>query len=74
MNTGIPGTALAAAGLATAYAGWRVIRSQEHPPGTTGFEGPGLNARGWKMLAGELLLVGGLILAAVIGPMLILGG
>jgi hypothetical protein len=62
------------AGLSLAYGGWRLVKSQEHPAGTTGFEGPGLNGRGCIMMAGSALLVLGLILAIIISSFFFIGG
>ncbi|MFI5345047.1 MAG: hypothetical protein ACHQ51_01615 [Elusimicrobiota bacterium] len=62
------------AGFATAFGGYRLIRSQEHPAGTTGFEGPSLNRRGLVMLLGNLLLALGLVVAVIISSFFFIGG
>ncbi len=68
------GAVCVAGGLGLAFAGWRLAAAQRHPEGTTGFEGPGLNARGLKGMAGGLLMVLGLVLAVLIGPIFFIGG
>lgn len=60
-------------GLGVAYAGWRVLESQKLPEGAAGFEGVGPSGRGVKIMAGYLLLVLGLILSIVFGPMFFIG-
>jgi hypothetical protein len=68
------GIACVAAGLSMAYGGWRLVKSQEHPAGTAGFEGPGLNRRGWLMMTGDALLALGLILAIIVSSFFFIGG
>ena len=68
------GSACVLAGLGLAFGGWRLLKAQEPPPDATGFEGVGLGRRGLKTLAGNLLLVAGLILAVLIGPLFFIGG
>lgn len=71
MNHGIPiGISLLISGAGVAYLGYRIEKSQEHPEGTTGFEGPGLNRRGLIMLLGSTLMIVGLILAMIMAPMM----
>jgi hypothetical protein len=70
----VTGAACAAAGLALAYGGWRLIKSRELPPDVTGFEGVGLNRRGLAVAAGYLALVLGLILTVLIAPLFFIGG
>jgi hypothetical protein len=74
LNGKVWGLARILAGLSLAYGGWRLIESQEHPAGTTGFEGPGLNRRGLLMLAGYALLILGLILAIIFSAFIFMGG
>jgi hypothetical protein len=74
MNGRIGGLACVVAGLSLAYAGGSLIKSQEHPAGTTGFEGPRLNGRGWLTLAGYALLALGLILAIIFSAFFFIGG
>lgn len=68
------GSVCAAAGLGLACAGWRLIRSQELPEGATGFSGPGLDARGLRVMLGNALLVFGLILAFIVSSFFFIGG
>jgi hypothetical protein len=74
MNGRAWGIVCAVSGLALAFSGWKLKKSQEHPVGTTGFEGPGLNRRGLLMLSGEALLILGLILASIIAALFFIGG
>jgi len=74
MNGKAWGVVCIVVGLSTAYAGFRLIQSQEHPPGTTGFEGPWINRRGLLMLAGYSLLGVGLILAVIFSSFFFIGG
>lgn len=68
------GAACIIAGASLTYAGWRLVKSQEHPAGTAGFEGPGLNRRGWLMMLGNVLLGLGLILAIIFSSFFFIGG
>ncbi|MDE2142105.1 MAG: hypothetical protein KGJ84_06820 [Elusimicrobia bacterium] len=61
-------------GLATSFSGYQLIRSQEHPSGTTGFEGPRINRRGVVILMGNLLLAFGLAVAVIISSFFFIGG
>ena len=74
MNGKAWGVVCVVAGLSTAYGGYKLIQSQEHPPGTAGFEGPGLNRRGLLMLVGNACLGLGLILAVIISSFFFIGG
>lgn len=74
MSGKIWGTVCIVAGLATAYGGIRLIQSQEHPPGTTGFEGPWINRRGLLMMLGNILLAIGLTVAVIISSFFFIGG
>jgi hypothetical protein len=74
MNGKYWGVACIVAGLAMAYGGMRIIKSQEHPPGTTGFEGPWLNRRGMIMMVGDGLLILGLVLAIIFSSFFFIGG
>ncbi|HEX4047346.1 MAG TPA: hypothetical protein VH309_05905 [Elusimicrobiota bacterium] len=74
MNGKAGGAACVVAGLGLAAAGWRLIKSQEHPESTTGFEGPGLNRRGALMLLGNVLLGLGLVIAVIISSFFFIGG
>ena len=61
-------------GLALAAGGWKLIKSQEHPEGTTGFEGVAPNRRGLVIMAGYGALILGLILALLISSFFFIGG
>jgi hypothetical protein len=68
------GAACVLAGLALAAGGWKVLKSQEHPPGTTGFEGLAPNRRGLALAAGYGMLILGLVLSVLIGSFFFIGG
>lgn len=68
------GAVCVVAGLAMAFAGYRLTRSQERPEGSTGFEGVGVTRRGWVILAGNALLMLGLVIAVIISSFFFIGG
>jgi hypothetical protein len=68
------GVLCVAAGLTMSVAGWKLMKSAELPEGTTGFSGVAPNRRGLTILAGNVLLIAGLILAAIIGSFFFIGG
>jgi hypothetical protein len=74
MNGKAWGAVCVVAGLSAAFGGYKLIRSQEHPAGTTGFEGPALNRRGVLMVIGDILLGLGLVLAVIISSFFFIGG
>jgi len=61
-------------GLALAAGGWKVIKAAEPPEGTTGFSGVAPNRRGLALFAGNVMLIVGLILAALISSFFFIGG
>ena len=74
MNSKTWGALCVVLGLALAAAGWKLLKSAEHPEGTTGFSGIAPNRRGLTILAGNVLLIAGLILAAIVGSFFFIGG
>lgn len=74
MNGKAWGAVCLTAGLSLSVAGWKLLKAQELPPGTTGFSGVTPNRRGLAIAAGYGLLVVGLILAALISSFFFIGG
>lgn len=74
MNGKAWGAVCVVAGLGLAFAGHKLTRSQEPPPGATGFEGVGVTRRGWVILAGNGLLMLGLVLAVIVSSFFFIGG
>ncbi len=59
-------------GLALAAAGYRILQRYARPPAATGFAGPILSRHTLIIVAAQLLLVVGLILAMVFGLIFLL--
>lgn len=74
MNGRAWGAVCVAAGLGLAVGGWKLVSSQEHPAGTSGFEGAAPNRRGLAIAAGYGMLVFGLILAVIVSSFFFIGG
>lgn len=74
MSGRVWGAVCVVGGLSMAAAGYKLVRSQELPEGTTGFQGVAPNRRGLAALAGYGLLMLGLILAVIISSFFFIGG
>ena len=58
-------------GTSMAWAGYRMLKPYERPPGVTGFAGP-VSRHTLILIAGYLLVIFGLILAIIFGLIFIL--
>lgn len=75
MNGKVWGAVFLIGGLSMAAAGWKLLKAAELPPGAAGFSSfvtPG--KRGLIQLAGNGLLILGLILAFIISSFFFVGG
>jgi hypothetical protein len=52
-------------GGALAWAGWKILRPYNRPPGTTGFAGPIVSRHLLVGLAGNLLFIFGIVIAVL---------